>query len=167
MQTAETIHLDGRDFRGISQSLTAAQDDFLLAHLRRSGAMEVIANELPDKTKAENMLTSIMLAGETFSVLAGCLTEEGRAWTRDEARRNAATFAAITDLGEKLAMRGALVGFVVGFFGLGARSSATSPKSSAASGADPNTSSADPGTSETLPTSSERSPDAIQSASSA
>ncbi|MGA3295280.1 MAG: hypothetical protein ABSE45_15030 [Candidatus Acidiferrales bacterium] len=157
--------LDGREFRGISESLTAAQDDYLLAHLRRSGAIEVLAAaEGPDETRAERLLTEIMLSGETFHILAGCLTETGKKWSRAEAERNAAAFAAITAADEKLRMRAAIVRFVIGFFASGAGSSETSPKSSSPNEGDRPTESADPGTLEISPPSSANSPDTIQAA---
>ncbi|MCU1317431.1 MAG: hypothetical protein JWN63_2753 [Candidatus Acidoferrum typicum] len=117
----ETITLDGRKFRGISQALTSNQDDYILAHLRLAGSIEVMSD--PDGVKrtkeqrAEDLLTRILLSGRTHHILAGCLTEEGKVWNRTEADANAARFAAIIDVSEKQAMRSAIVGFVIDFFG--------------------------------------------------
>jgi hypothetical protein len=161
--------LDGRAFRGLSESLTAAQDDYLLAHLRRSGAIEVLeavpAAAGADQERAEQLLTRIMLSGETFHVLAGCLTEAGKKWSRAEAERNAAAFAEITDADEKLRMRAGLVRFVIGFFAFGPGSSATSRKSSGPNAKDRPTGSADPATSEISLPSFASSPDSTQAAS--
>jgi len=130
----ETITLDGRKFAGISQALTANQDDYILAHLRLAGALEILSDvdgvQRTKEKRAEELLTQILLSGRTHSILAGCLTEEGKVWTRKEADANALRFAAITDHVEKKAMRGAIVGFVVDFFGFGEPSSESSPKSS-------------------------------------
>jgi hypothetical protein len=129
----ETLKLDGRDFEGITQNLTASQDDYILAHLRLSGAMDILADaggkRTPEK-KAEELLTQILVSGRTSFVLAGCLTEAGKKWNRAEADRNAAAFAGITDQTEKNAMREAIVSVVIGFFSLGEKSAPNSPKSS-------------------------------------
>lgn len=148
----ETLKLDGRDFVGISQTLTANQDNYILAHLRLSGAMDVLADiggkRTPEK-KAEELLTQILLSGRTSYILAGCLTEAGKKWDRAEADRNAGVFAEITDQTEKTAMREAIVRFVIGFFQLGEPSSTSSPKSSNRRAKANRTSSAERATSET------------------
>lgn len=162
----ETFQLGGREFTSVSQALSAAQDDYILAHLRRSGAMEVLSDaELPEEKRAEELLTRIMISGETFQVLAGCLTENGKSWSREQAQRNALVFAALTDMESKQAMRGALIRFVLGFFAFGVKSSPTSQKSSGPTAEVPATASAAPATSEISPPSSEPSPDTIQAAS--
>src|SRR5260370_23648811 len=146
----DAIALDGRKFTGISQSLNANQDDYILAHLRLAGALEVLG-DLDSKTRtkekrAEDLLTQILLSGRTHHILAGCLTEDGKVWNRTEADANAARFAAITDAAEKKAMRGAIVGFVIDLFALGGTSSETSPQSSSRSGKVPPTKNAAPST---------------------
>jgi hypothetical protein len=150
----ESITLDGRKFHGITQSLTANQDDYILAHLRLAGAIEVLqgldGKERSEEKRAEDLLTQILLSGRTHHILAGLLTEEGKTWNRAEADANAGRFAAITDVGEKTEMRKSIVTFVIGFFSLGAPSSGTSPKSSNRSGKVPPTKNAAPSTSETL-----------------
>jgi hypothetical protein len=134
---AETITLDGRKFQGISQALTANQDDYILAHLRLAGAIEVLSDldgvQRSKEKRAEDLLTQILLSGRTHHILAGCLTEDGKIWSRAEADRNAARFAALTDVAEKTAMRSSIVGFVIGFFSFGEPSSVSSPKSSSPS----------------------------------
>lgn len=133
----ESLTLDGRKFATVGQSLTASQDDYILGHLRLAGALEVLSGvdgkERSSEQKAEELLTRILLSGRASNILAGCLTEEGKKWRREEADRNAAAFAEITDESEKLAMRGAVVRIVVGFFSFGKPSSETSRKSSSRS----------------------------------
>lgn len=133
----ELITLDGRKFAGISQALTANQDDYILAHLRLAGAIEVLSDldgvTRTKEQRAEDLLTQILLSGRTHHILAGCLTEEGKTWTRKEADANAARFAALTDIADKTAMRSSIVGFVIGFFSSGEPSSETSRKSSSRS----------------------------------
>lgn len=130
----ETITLDGRTFHGITQALTANQDDYILAHLRLSGAIEVLSDldgvKRTQEKRAEDLLTQILLSGRTHRILAGLLTEEGKVFSREESDANAARFAAITDTGEKLLMRKAIVEFVIGFFSFGEPSSKNSRKSS-------------------------------------
>ncbi|MGH9207374.1 MAG: hypothetical protein ACRD1G_12575, partial [Acidimicrobiales bacterium] len=126
----ETISLDGRKFTGIAQSLTANQDDYILAHLRLAGAIEVL-DDLDGVTRtkekrAEDLLTRILLSGRTHHILAGCLTEDGKLWNRKDAEANAERFGAITDVSEKTEMRKSIVTFVIGFFSLGEPSSETS-----------------------------------------
>lgn len=163
----EPIRLDGRNFRFVSQSLTAAQDDYIIGHLRRCGAIEALANEsVPAERRAEDLLTRVMLAGETSAVLAGVLVQEGKHWTREAAERNAQRFASITDEGEKIAMRDMLIGFVIGFFDFARRSAATSRKSSSRPAEAPSTKSADPATSATSDLLSDASPAPTRTASS-
>lgn len=130
----ESFTLDGRKFRPVGMALTASQDDYILGHLRLAGALEALSGadgvERASEAKAEELLTRILVSGRAPRILAGCLTEEGKRWTREEADRNAAIFAEITDADEKLAMRAAVVRIVVGFFSFGKESSATSRKSS-------------------------------------
>jgi hypothetical protein len=130
----ETIRLDAREFQGITQALSASQDDYLLGHLRAAGALEIIGDldekKRTPRKRAEDLLTAVMLAGRTYHVIAGCLTENGKKWTREEADRNAERFSEITDAEEKQAMRVAITRFVIGFFQLGEPSSESSPKSS-------------------------------------
>lgn len=142
----ESVTLDGRKFTSISQSLTANQDDYILAHLRLAGAIEVLddldGKKRTQEQRAEDLLTRILLSGRTHHILAGCLTEEGKPWNRRDADLNADRFAAITDVPEKLAMRSAIVKFVIGFFSSGEPSSEISPKSSSRTGKVPPTKSA-------------------------
>ena len=123
---SETITLDGRTFQGITQALTANQDDYILAHLRLAGAIDIMSDldgvQRMKEQRAEDLLTRILLSGRTHHILAGCLTEEGKVWNRAAADANAARFAAITDAEEKTAMRSAIVKFVIGFFSEGATS---------------------------------------------
>lgn len=134
----ESFTLDGRKFRPVGMALTASQDDYILGHLRLAGALEALSGadgvERASEAKAEELLTRILVSGRAPRILAGCLTEEGKRWTREEADRNAAIFAEITDADEKLAMRAAVVRIVVGFFSFGKESSATSRKSSSPKG---------------------------------
>lgn len=120
VKAEKLFHLDGRDFHGITQSLSAEREYYLLAHLRRSGASEIIS----DKTKsieqrAQEVLTALMLSGASFHVLAGCLSEPTKRWAFAEAESNAKKFAAITDVNEKLAMRSVLTRIVADFFAFG------------------------------------------------
>lgn len=157
----ESITLDGRKFHGISQDITATQDDYILAHLRLAGALEVLSDldgiKRTEQKRAEDLLTQILLSGRTHHILAGILTEEGKVWSRADADANATRFAEIRNVDEKLAIRKSIVEFVIGFFSLGEPSSKNSQKSSNQSGEVPPTKSAAPSTSETSLPSSGRS----------
>lgn len=142
----ETITLDGRKFHSITQALTANQDDYILAHLRLAGAIEVLDDldgvKRTKEQRAEDLLTRILLSGRKHHLLAGCLTEDGKTWNRKDADANAARFEAITELEEKLEMRKRIVEFVIGFFSLGEPSPGSSRKSSSQSEKVPRTKSA-------------------------
>jgi len=130
----KVLTIDGREFHGVTQELSAAQDDYLIGHLRLAGALDALlaAKEDPE-IQAERLLTQIMISGRGPQVLAGCLTEVGKPWTFEEASRNATRFAAITDAQDKQAMREAIVSFVMGFFLYANQSVKTSRKSSSQS----------------------------------
>lgn len=117
----ETITLDGRKFANLSQArFPASQDDYILAHLRLGGAVEILNDadgiKRTEEKRAEDLLTQILLSGRAHYVLAGCLTEEGKMWSRREADANASRFAGITDVSEKTEMRKLIVTFVVALF---------------------------------------------------
>jgi hypothetical protein len=142
----ETIRLDGRDFEGVSQRVTAAQDDYILYWLGQSGANDCLvrlASGQKTNKSAHELLVTIMGSGMANHIVAGILTEVGQKWRRDEAERNAEIFADITDTAEKVAMRTQIVNFVIAFFLLGEESSTTSPKSSSPIAPVPDTVSAD------------------------
>ena len=125
------ITIGGRKFHGVTQELCAAQDDYLIGQLRLAGALELVTSaETNPEATAEALLTQIMISGRSPYVLAGCLTEDGKQWTFEEASRNAAAFAAITNPEDKRAMNAAIVGFVVSFFRFATAFAAISPKSS-------------------------------------
>lgn len=148
--TADILTIGGRKFRGVGQELTAAQDDFLIGHLRAAGAIDTLLKgykDPDDDEHAERLLTQILISGRTPQILAGCLTEEGTKWSYEEATRNAAAFATVTDPQDKMAMRSAIVGFVVGFFLCARQSAKNSPKSSNRTSRADVTSNAGPGTS--------------------
>jgi len=131
MEQPNLITIDGRKFRGVTQELSAAQDDYIIGHLRLAGALELILKPPDDPTvTAEALLTRIMVSGRAPQVLAGCLTEAGTRWTHETAEKNASIFASITNNDEKAAMRAAIVEFVVGFFQYATAFARTSLKSS-------------------------------------
>lgn len=131
MNTTEVITIGGRHFHGITQELPAAQDHYLIGQLRLAGALELIGNSKADPEDASvALLTQLLVSGRAHHVLAGCLTEEGKAWNVEEARHNATLFAETRDDADKRAMRDALLGLVLGFFQYATASVATSLKSS-------------------------------------
>ena len=77
-----------------------------------------VAND-PSRTKEQiaiDLVTQILASGRKSYILAGCLTEDGKVWSRADADANAARFAEITDAREKTAMQSYLVDFVRRFF---------------------------------------------------
>jgi hypothetical protein len=115
-----TITLDGRKFHGITKDLPANQEDYILVHLQLAGTLEALGDidgvKRTTQERAEDLLTQILLSGQTHYLVAGCLTEEGKVWNSKAADANAARFAGITDIPEKTYMRNAIVQFVVGIF---------------------------------------------------
>jgi hypothetical protein len=164
----ETFTLDGRQFFGVKQNLTAAQDNYLLYWLGQAGATDVLLN-LASGVKPESnaiaLLQKILGSGYASNVLAGVLTESEKKWSRDEAGRNAKIFDDITDVGEKTIMRSALVGLVADFFLLAEVSRTTSPKSLSQNETAPATVSEAVATSELLAESSDKLPATTQSES--
>jgi hypothetical protein len=147
----DTIALDGRKFRVVSQTVTAAQDDYMLYWLGKAGATELLlelATGVDGKRRAQQLLQVILGSGHAAKIIAAVLTEEGKKWRRDEADRNAEIFADITSADEKTLMRKVLVQFVVDFFRFGEASSRTSPKSSSPTKKDRATRSGGPATSD-------------------
>ena len=166
MAEKEVIRLDGRDFVSVDQGLTMAQNDFVLVLLEEIGsespesketAADIVA-KIARKDKSpdlgQRLLRTILKSGRASEVLAGLLTEKGKRWTRREALRNAEIFAEIRDNVAQVAMRGALVAFVIGFFQSGPASSTTSPKSSSPNEKVPGTTNGEVAISESSPGSS-------------
>jgi hypothetical protein len=136
--STHTIIIAGRKFHGVTQELTAKQDHFLIGHLRVAGCLDIIAGRGPGgaengEARAEALLTQLFISGHASLVLAGCLTEEGQKWSVQSAQANAELFDSVTDSESKMAMRDALLGFVLGFFQSATASVATSRKSSSPS----------------------------------
>lgn len=129
-----SITLGGRKFSGVSQSVSSNQHDYIQAHVRLAGAVEILGDldgvKRTNAQRAEDLVTQILLRGQKALILAGCLTEEGKTWTREEADRNAMAFGALTDPDDIREMTSRIVEFVINFFELGTRSSKISPKSS-------------------------------------
>jgi|HubBroStandDraft_6_1064221.scaffolds.fasta_scaffold720360_2 hypothetical protein len=149
-ESPETIELDGRKFRVVSQAVTAAQDDYMLYWLGRADATDLLlelAAGVDSKARAQQLLQKILGSGHAAKIIAAVLTEEGKKWRREEADRNAEIFADITSADEKTLMRKVLVQFVVDFFRFGEASSRTSPKSSSPTKKDRATKSGGHGTS--------------------
>ena len=130
----KAITLDGRQFVGLTENITASQEDYIFGHLRQAGAMDLEGNlggaERTKEQRAEAMLTKILLSGRKHFIVAGAFTEDGKTWNRVEADANAARFANITSTEEKKAMQSSIVALVIGFFMSGEQSLGTSPASS-------------------------------------
>lgn len=136
----KTIHLDDREFIGLTQQMSAAQEDYVAIILSDAGAMPTIAEisrakpDVADDAKrtklADDLRLKIVRKGMTFKLLAGLLTEQGKKWRQEDAVRNAERFGDITNPEEKALMRDQLITLVFAFFPSGEASSTTSPKSS-------------------------------------
>lgn len=148
------MKLNGRDFSEVDHSITAAQNDYIVGHLRAAGALEALAGLDPEQRDATTIekpaadfVTRIYLTGRKSFILAGLLTETGKTWTRADADRNAATFQQITDVEDIANMAKMIAEIVIIFFQSAGRSLQSSPKSSNRSGEVPDTESAGPATS--------------------
>lgn len=146
-----TIKLDGREFETSVNGLTAAQDNFILGHLRSARVFDLFVqgDELSVDEKRIELLTRILVSGRASRILAGLLTESGKKWTHAEAERNAARFDDVTEIEEKQRMRDLLASCVLGFLPLGERSSRTSLNSSSQNETGQDTASGDLATSAT------------------
>ena len=143
--------LDGRTFEFTLSLLTAAQDNFVVGHLRAAGVYDIFAQDsrLSLEEKRIELLTRLLISGHATAVLAGMITEAGKNWNQRDADRNAQRFNDITDLAEKDRLREVLGGIVLSFFPLGEKSSPTSPSYSSRSGEDHDTGNEDQPTSAT------------------
>jgi hypothetical protein len=132
MDYKDIIELAGRKFQGVTQAVTAAQDDYITVVLNDSRAAELIEEVARGKKdqSAQVLLQTILRSGHASKLLAGLLTEEGKKWSRLDADDNARIFSEITNTDEKVRMRTFMVGWVLAFFRSGEASSRTSPKSS-------------------------------------
>lgn len=132
----ETIQLDGRSFLPVNESISAAQDDFIMLQLRRAGVNETL-DLLPENATFEQrskagaeMYNRILESGRKYKLLGGLLTEEGKPWTEEEALRNAAIFSGLHTIDERVLMHRVVIRQVSGFLRFGEASSPTSPNSS-------------------------------------
>lgn len=148
------MKLDGREFSEVDHTITAAQNDYIIGHLRAAGALEALAGLDPTQRDvdtigkpAADFVTRIYLTGRKSFILAGLLTEAGKPWSRAEADRNAAKFDQITNLEEITTMGKIIAEIVIVFFQSAGRSLQSSPKSSNPSDEAPDTENAAPGTS--------------------
>jgi len=130
-----TVNIDGREFEGTTQQITAAQNDYIIGQLRAAGALEVLAQMDPQNSEEAigkarvELVTRIFLSGRKSRILAGVLTEVGKRWTRVEADRNAERFDDVTDPQDLERMTAAVVRVVIDFFASVGKSSASSPRS--------------------------------------
>lgn len=94
--TKANYHICGLDFELVGDAITTRQDDYLMAHLRRAGAIDVIATMKDAEEKSSELLTRILTSGQKSEILAGLLTEPGRKWNRKRADELAETFGDAT-----------------------------------------------------------------------
>jgi len=97
--------LDGRKFHGVTDAMASVQDDYIMTQLRRSGATDVLmgieaSTDEERAARSREMFDRIVESGRKYRLLAGLLIEEGKTWNQEEAEKNAARFAAITDTEE-------------------------------------------------------------------
>lgn len=152
------MKLDGREFTGADQTITAAQNDYIQGHLALAGVTDLLVEAGTTKPTEEQLgairrkfITQVLLSGQKSSILAGCLTEVGTKWSRLEADRNADRFDEITDPGETQEMTNGLAGIVISFFRSVGTLSGTSPRSSSPNEEVPGTGNAALETSASLP----------------
>jgi len=145
MNEQPTLMLCGIEFETAGQAVTARQDDYLMAQLRRAGVLDVV-QEMKDEdveAKSSELLTRILLSGRAPEILAGLLVESGKKWNLRRAEKLAELFGDATNPEDKELMRKSIVSFVIGFFRFGDRSSTTSPKSSVPNDGEPTTENAE------------------------
>jgi hypothetical protein len=149
------MKLDGREFSEVDHSITAAQNDYVIGHLRAAGALEALAGLDPTQRDdvaafekpAADFVTRIYLTGRKSFILAGLLTEVGKTWTRVEADRNAAKFDQTVDLEDITTMGKLIAETVIIFFQSAGRSLQSSPKFSNRNDEVPAIENVDPGSS--------------------
>lgn len=126
------MKLDGREFSGLDRLITAAQNDYLVGHLRLAGSLEVVEALGPKPTELAidnariDLVTKIFASGQKSFILAGLLTEDGKKWSRLEADRNAARFDETTDPADLELMTSLIVRAVIDVFSVLGKSSSPS-----------------------------------------
>ena len=119
LTTHETITLDGRKFGGTGEE-TADQFEYVEQHLQLAleshpAPRDPACAGRTKEQKSADLLTQILLSGQTGYILAGCLTEEGHVWNRKDADANASRFSQISDPEEKITIHLCIAEFVNGF----------------------------------------------------
>jgi hypothetical protein len=120
---AEAYVLGGRPYRSPAQQPTFAQRGYLMGTLR-THKIDVAIN------KDADVLAAIFSTGCASALLSGLLVEDGAAWTREKAIKNAAYFDGLTTDDDFTALCAALESLLAGFFPLTGSSSTASPTSS-------------------------------------
>lgn len=88
------------------------------------------AEDTLDKIASE-LIVSAFASGKLFSLLGAVLEEDGVEWSSVGAEANGNFFASIKNKEDKNALRGSIVGILLGFLLSGVLALTTSPKSSA------------------------------------
>ena len=115
--------LGGRAYGSAAQQPTFAQRGFLMGAVRANGLDKVINRD-------GDLLGAILDTGSASRLLAGLLTEDGTAWTRENALANAAYFDGLTSEEDFAQLLSALESLLAGFFAPSGTSSTPSPTSS-------------------------------------
>lgn len=127
---------DGRTFR-ISTLTTSRQDMFIMTRLDRAG-LDALGAAATDPTKLDALAMELVAnaydADLLFEILAGILSEDGVAWSKDAAMRNAEYFANLTNPADKTLIQGPIVSILLLYFISGLASKETFPKSSEEAG---------------------------------
>jgi hypothetical protein len=131
------MKLDGREFSPVDRSITAAQNDYIQVHLTLAGVTDLLVEltQIADEHEREaklkrEFLTRIIVSGQKPFLIAGCYTETGKKWSRDEANRNAKIFDELTEEADIVTMQTTLALVLLDFFQLAETSWKTSRKSS-------------------------------------
>lgn len=124
VQLDQVYVLGGRVF-GHARETTFEQDAYLMSLVWEIKLHETI-------TAGGDVVGAVLRSGQVCRFLAGALVEDGVPWSSVSATQAAEHFAQLRAPDEKATLHAALQGLLLGFFGAGGPSSASSPTASAA-----------------------------------
>lgn len=163
------LAVQGRMFRPCAET-TYEQDMYIMSLLKEAGLSKLA--EKFDVTKdtmdevAHELIIGAFASGKLFFLLGATMEEEGKEWSILQAQLNGHFFAKLKNKADKDALRGGIVGILLGFLISGVLASTTSQKSSAHVALTPSVIGSDPlfevqsdGTTENGTTSSEPLPE--------
>jgi hypothetical protein len=127
------VVVGGRTFRP-STSTTFRQDMYVMQLVKEAGLDEMAKEFAVDNGEISNVAQDVIVTafvhGKLFELLGAVMEEGGKKWNIRAAKENAEFFAELNSTEDKMALKGAIVAVILGFFVSGLLASASSKPSS-------------------------------------